>query len=560
MNIQVAQLVGKLQEMFEKHIDNTDLSAHRGENLSDHIQSRCIAAFAVYWAANCSIEEAAQAVTDCSHDNGIDALFFNEKNNRLIIVQSKLIKNGSSEPSSSEVKDFRSGIYDLIEGRLHKFGEKVTNKKSEIGKIKSFGTKFDVILAHTSKDEIAQPSKDAINELLQDLNGEEEDDDPFCRFNILSKKRIVDSLMRAMGQGNIDIEFLLKDYGMLDDPVPAYYGKVAGSKLLEWWNKHNDLLFKDNIRKSLGTTPVNATISTTIAEKPELFWYYNNGITIICDEIQKTPENGNKRDFGIFKANNASIVNGAQTYSTIGKSGSKGINLDNVSVFLRVIETGTNNESLKSEITKYNNTQNSILPRDFISQDPVQINLQHQLALSGYSYVIKRDEAKLEGEKYINIENAIEALVITSSRPGFAALFRKEIGKFQNPDGSQYKTIFNDSTNAFLLINTRILSLKIDAIIPECVKEIRRENPELSKIESISESGSVLIKQIYFKNLASTVRKTMSENLMEHEVNAMALNAIILKMIKIINDDYKSNYIVTLFQNSEKCTAIYSQI
>lgn len=77
MNVQVTQLVGKLYEMFSSHIDVNDLQKHKGEQLIDKIQSRCIAAYAVYWNSGCTIEEAGKSVTDCDKDNGIDAIYFN---------------------------------------------------------------------------------------------------------------------------------------------------------------------------------------------------------------------------------------------------------------------------------------------------------------------------------------------------------------------------------------------------------------------------------------------------------------------------------------------------
>lgn len=441
---------------------------------------------------------------------------------------------------------------------MHKFDKKITSKIHEISKIKEFGTKFDIILAYTSRDELAQPAKDAISEMLIDLNGDDEDEDSCFSFHLLSRKKMTESLTTSIGKRNIDIEFLLTDYGLMTEPYVAYYGKITGSKLFEWWNDYSDGLFRDNIRNSLGSTPVNTIIGKTILEKPEHFWFFNNGITIICDEIKKTAENGNKRDFGFFKAVNASIVNGAQTYSTIGKNAKKGINIDNILVALRVIQTGKNNDSLKNDITKFNNTQNSILPKDFISQDTVQTNLQAQLSLSDYRYIIKRDEKPVDGDKVINIDSAIEALVMISLKPNFAALYKKEIGKFHNIENTQYKTLFNESTSPYLIINSFELNKKLEIIIKKNGEAIKSKRHDL-KVDNIAESGNLLIKQLCYKSLSLNTKESLSLRLIDLNIDDNIVEEKLTKVIEYLNEYYKSNYIVTLFQNSEKCTEIFEK-
>jgi hypothetical protein len=560
MHVQVSQLVGKLQEMFSEHLDLSDLKKHQGDQLSDKIQTRCIAAYGVHWLSGCSLELASKSVTDCDKDNGIDALYYDEHRKRLVIVQSKLIKNGNSEPSASEVRDFRSGIYDLIESRLEKFDARISGKTLELSKIREFGTKFDIILAYTSRDELAKPATDAISEMMGDLNGDDSDDDPCFTFHLLSRRKMTEALTLSIGQKNIDIEFLLREYGVVDDPYRAYFGKIEGTKLAEWWNNFADGLFRDNIRNSLGQTPVNASITKTITEKPDLFWYFNNGITVICDEIKKTAENGNKRDFGFFKAVNASIVNGAQTYSAIGKAVKKGANVEALSVSFRVIETGKNSDPLKDEITRHNNTQNSILPRDFVSQDPNQTNLQQQVSLSGYDYILKRDEVVALGQKTISLDKAIESLVMVSVRPNLAALYRKEIGRLQNPETPQYKSLFNESTNPILFINAFELNSKLDLAIQNVSQRLKAKGGSLPRIDNICNSGSLIIKQVYYKNLSATTHHSMATSLFPQTVEESRLEKELESTVSLVNRDYTSNYIVTLFQNAEKCATIVEKL
>lgn len=55
----------------------------------------------------------------------------------------------------------------------------------------------------------------------------------------------------------------------------------------QWWKDHGRNLFARNIRNFKGSTEVNNSITATLRDQPEHFWYFNNGITILCSRVQK---------------------------------------------------------------------------------------------------------------------------------------------------------------------------------------------------------------------------------------------------------------------------------
>ena len=130
---------------------------------------------------------------------------------------------------------------------------------------------------------------------------------------------------------------------------------------------------QENIRQMLGTTDVNEEIRNTIEQCPERFWYFNNGITLIADTIKKSMVGGNSRDIGSFKATNISIVNGAQTVSTLGEYLKKDISkLEKIKVPIKLISLENTDENFGENVTKTNNRQNRIENRDFVSLDEQQ--------------------------------------------------------------------------------------------------------------------------------------------------------------------------------------------
>ena len=97
-------------------------------------------------------------------------------------------------------------------------------------------------------------------------------------------------------------------------------------------------LFARNVRGFLGSTEINQGMENTLETEPAYFWYYNNGITIICDEA--THEFSHGRD--ILRVANPQVINGQQTTRTLAQAIKKGAR---ASVLVRVIRVPRNANS-----------------------------------------------------------------------------------------------------------------------------------------------------------------------------------------------------------------------
>lgn len=169
----------------------------------------------------------------------------------------------------------------------------------------------------------------------------------------------------------------------------AYVCSVKGSDLAELCNKYfntevgRNLLFGSNLRESLITKKSKPyqSMRNTITECPQKFWYYNNGITIIARNVEVSGEASHK-----IKLTNFSIVNGAQTTSSLGlylrearknNEIDKIASLDKVYVLTRILNVSDN--EMRRDIAIYNNTQNPITSRDMVSQREEQKHLYEWL-------------------------------------------------------------------------------------------------------------------------------------------------------------------------------------
>ncbi|HET9183653.1 MAG TPA: AIPR family protein [Candidatus Angelobacter sp.] len=138
-----------------------------------------------------------------------------------------------------------------------------------------------------------------------------------------------------------------------------------------------DLLYEKNVRQFLGNKrKVNRGIEQTLEKHPERFGLYNNGITLVAEEVRNQPN-------GELSLKNPFIVNGCQTTRTIWLVLQRKLNsggsapseeqtqwhaqVDNAVVVTKIVVVGPEGEELLTETTRYTNSQNAVGDKDFIA-------------------------------------------------------------------------------------------------------------------------------------------------------------------------------------------------
>ncbi|MBE0523978.1 MAG: AIPR family protein [Methanosarcinales archaeon] len=156
-------------------------------------------------------------------------------------------------------------------------------------------------------------------------------------------------------------------------------------------NGTEDKLFSENIRGFLGYNKTNRKIKETLENTSEsiYFPFLNNGITILCDEMQ-IPSNQQAGQY-IVPVVNPVIVNGLQTTKVIhGIYEKDKTKLDDIYLTVRLYET--KNQGLVNKITEATNTQTSINFRDKISNKDFQKYVKLLFENKGIAYISKRGE------------------------------------------------------------------------------------------------------------------------------------------------------------------------
>ena len=517
--------------------------------------TRCLSAFVMDSLSGCGAARAGGSVTDGGKDNGLDAVYVDPSSETIYLVQSKWIYNGKGEPSNADVKKFIAGIKDILNCRFHKFNERVKSKEVDLTEaMGSPKSKLIGVLAYTGINDLAAPSKDDISDLLDEVN----DVSSYLSFRVLNQSDLYAFLSREVDGDPIDIDVGLKAWGTVKEPSLAFYGQVNGQELKAWWDKYGVSILRKNIRGSLGYSEVNEDISQTIKVSPDKFWYYNNGITIIAKRVKKTLLGGGDRDHGTFRCENVSVVNGAQTLSTIGSVDSvSSNNLSRLSVPLRIISLENGESDFGEKITKSNNLQNRIESRDFVSLDQEQQRLRLELRMDGVDYSIKRESGFVTGDSSFDLFEATTALACASGDVGIIVQLKREVGRvWDDISRPPYTKIFNAGVTSVFLYRCVLASREIDRHIN---KVLTRSTIE-SGLRGVGVHGNRIVSGLVFSCLS---KKNLCDPSVEHNecVNSMRISEITERMLfelsKQVSKNFSGTVLPTLFKNRKKCQMLF---
>ncbi|MBW4361905.1 AIPR family protein [Flavobacterium taihuense] len=555
--IHVNHIKTHIEKEFKDLIDLSDVNA-KGENLENFFLTRSLAAYSIQHHTQVPLKIASESVVDGGNDNGIDAIYYDAQSKYLYLVQSKWIHNGKGEPENGEVKKFISGIKDLLNFKFDRFNNKVKKKEIIIqNAVCDPKTKYQIILTYTGINNLAEPSRRDFNDLLEELNDASE----LVYLSIFNQKRIHSSLVHTTENIQpIDQTIQLKYFGKVTEPYSGYYGQVNGVEIYGWWDKYRKRLFAKNIRGVLGDTDVNKEITKTLEENPEHFWFYNNGITLVADSVEKNMVGGASSDLGQFICENISIVNGAQTVSSIGKFGEGDTSkLDKVFVPVKIIQLKDAEENFGQKITKANNTQNRVKNRDFVTFDLEQTRIREELLIDGIDYRISRGEYEKNDQISFDLIESTTALSCSSNDISIVVQLKREIGLiWDDLENAPYKKLFNAKITGRYVYNC----VRTQRLIEQAIKE--KEKSLISgRDQSILIHGNRIISLLVYKTINTKKYVTEKFNfddptllgIMESKVN----DAFVI-LQKVISNEYDKAIIVTLFKNKTKCQDIISKI
>jgi hypothetical protein len=466
----------------------------------------------------------------------------------VIFAQTKFIAKGSGEPEAKDISVFIKGVRDAIEQDPSDFHLRLQAKVSDIFlRIGTPGTLVKMVVISTGESSLAKHSSSAIEKFLAELNGN--DPEPIASVEVLGLAEVYSGLANDLISGSVALDANILEWSYVPSPYSAYFGIIDGLTLKGWWAKHGKGLVTSNIRHSLGATEVNSQIKQTALQHPEKFWYFNNGITLVCEEALKAPANGASRSAGVFSFKGASIVNGAQTVSSLGSVADDAA-LGNVRVPIRVVLLKSAPVEFGSEVTRANNLQNRIEQRDFVAQDQEQHRLRKEMALEGIDYQYVRSEEAVATATYCDLMEVTTALACASGDSSLAVHIKTGIGRFfADLSKAPYKAVFNQSTSGAKAFNTVLVQRAIDSWVEGKKKTVSKKSGQEwgALIHGNRILSAAVFKKFGSSRLATPI-DSFKVSLSPAEIDALCEGAY-AKMVAVLKASYATKFLAVLFKN-----------
>ncbi|MFD5658701.1 AIPR family protein [Streptomyces hirsutus] len=415
---QVRQTGRAFDETYTDLIDMSDFGNRPPEQTTPAFRSRALAAHAVRIMTGWTPEQAADCVIDGGQDQGIDAIAIDEAAAHIYLVQAKWSPNGTVKADETAVQKLFAGLTLIDSGEAAQFnprGQILAKRAHELIGEKATRITQVIVLMGT------EPPAPGVRQAIKNGESEFNSHGDYVDHEFLHAPEIYALVREDQRSEPVTLEVTLRPWFSVPSPYLSYEGIVQAEEIASW-AEHGNELFARNIRNPLGLTPINKELVDTLTDEPSHFWYFNNGVTVLCDSVdavpasQKFPERHPVR----LTAHGASVVNGAQTVRSVIDAAQQAEDAELAQVTVRFIVTGGDAE-FANRTTQATNRQNHITERDRIALEPVQAQLIAEFrAELGLVYSVRRSELEPQDDEGCSVVEAACALACAHTGSRFA--------------------------------------------------------------------------------------------------------------------------------------------
>lgn len=204
-------------------------------------------------------------------------------------------------------------------------------------------------------------------------------------YEIWDQKRLVDAGLPDLGSEDIKIDFTKWIPGGLpclvaknsDTSTETYLAVIPAKILAEIFEEYGSLLLESNVRTFLSARgAVNKGIQATLAQEPNRFLAYNNGLTTTATSVELGGGGGNPT---ITSIDRWQIVNGGQTTASIVHflRGDKARRVDDVHVQMKLVRvTDADSAGVVQSVAKFANSQNRVSGADLFATHEFHVRLE----------------------------------------------------------------------------------------------------------------------------------------------------------------------------------------
>lgn len=331
--------------------------------------------------------QAKDCLTDGADDKKIDAVFIDDDNSIIHIIQGKFYSGSLNSEPVQECNALFSNLKNL--NALQTNGNaSIKRKVSEISNALEDEYKISIELITTGY--LTSSALADFNTYKQQIS--EQDELPaelILIDNDALRVRYDDALNKITPY--INQNFNLENGKFLELNLDGTKALIAALPLKECYKIRGIMdgsLFRKNVRQSLGLNRINKGISQTIRNNPEDFFFYHNGITAVCSSFNI--ENN------VLSVKGLNVVNGCQSLTTIANCSEAIKQKEKGYILFRFYEIGDDNigSAKGDKISTFTNSQSAVKARDLRSNDKVVLAIQkayNQRYADGF-FLTKRGE------------------------------------------------------------------------------------------------------------------------------------------------------------------------
>lgn len=447
-------------------------------------------------------------------DSQIDVVFESRETEEVFLLQCKHPKIAASEPiPEHETKAFFSTFQLLQDSEFYKKRNSTNPKVGDLVSEFDWWRKKNFVIHFVFVSSGKETDKTVA--LAEKFNQDHQNQN--VRFEVWDISRIKDEFIEIKSieeQYPAVLKLTLAEghYMIPDGELQNITFVVKGGALKDIANEHKDSLFNWNIRRFLGKKgEVNKGMTRTLADAPSRFFYYNNGVSVLCDEFSFNESN---RELSVHRAQ---VVNGAQTLGAIKNATNADLHDVLVLVKLTAVKHSTRERGIAAELIRTNNTQNTLRAPDFRSNDKIQQWLETKFKtargrgeLKEISYGRKRPYPRASSQQLpIKLQDLGKIRYAWYHDPRIpisdpAKLF--ELAEDNGLYGDAFGNADGDVVDVWTDEQFRDCLLAIHSYekVGEALAKLQSENDDLKQITRLKYYGLKLFK-LYFDQMAPTL-------------------------------------------------------
>lgn len=168
-----------------------------------------------------------------------------------------------------------------------------------------------------------------------------------------------------------------------DNEITSMFCRIKLKDLVDLYHHFQpmpEIIFDANVRGLQNDRKIKGEMISSLRDQNASFFHQlHNGITIVCDRVEKISDAN-------FRFHNPQIVNGCQTITNLAvefKNDRSSRLLEEASVLCKISRA---NSSQVEAICQASNSQTGIKPWDLRTNDNVQITIEKYLKLNGINY------------------------------------------------------------------------------------------------------------------------------------------------------------------------------